>query len=352
MATRPGKVGADDFIATGLGDELTEQPRTALGQAHPVELHTLLGRDYPSPDGIIKGGVVVREGLHVTGGPPKRGKSLLGLQKILTRATGQPWLGFATTPGISLVFQAEIPEPDLQARIRIMQTPLATPIPPESVFFVTHRGLRLDRREDLRVIRGMIEGLRPDYVQIDPLARFFSGDENSSRDVGRLVASLDELIQTYHLAIELVHHTSKPGADDGGRAGGLRLRGSSALFAAVDSALVLDRTKEGDFKLSFELRHGREPEPMLLRRTEHLWLEPAGPSNDLLRVASIVLSLPLRYGQLLDAIQADLDVKKRTAESLVAAARKAGIIAVDAGIYRTTANYRNPDVAVDGTTHE
>ena len=29
--------------------------------------------------------------------------------------------------------------------------------------------------------------LKPDLVQIDPLARFFTGDENSSRDVGRLV---------------------------------------------------------------------------------------------------------------------------------------------------------------------
>lgn len=345
------KVGADDFIASGRGADVSRQPRTALGQTAPVELHALLERTYPAEQAIVAGGVVVREGLHVTGGPPKRGKSLLGLQKVLSRAAGVPWLGFSTTPGLSLVLQAEIPEPELQARARLMRTPLTAPVPTDAVFFVTNRGLRLDRRDDLRVIRTLIEGLRPDYVQIDPLARFFSGDENSSRDVGRLVGSLDELIQTYHLAIELVHHTSKPSADDG-RAGGLRLRGSSALFAAVDAALVLDRTADGLFKLSFELRHGREPEPMLLRRTEHLWLEPAGPPEDLLHVAEIVARLPLRYGQLLAAIQADLEVKKRTAEALVARSKKAGLIAVEGGEYRTTANYRKEPVAVPVTTQK
>jgi hypothetical protein len=351
MAAKPAKVGADDFIASGLGDELIRQPRTPLGLVQPVEYHELLRREYTEPPGVVGGGVVVREGLHVKGGPPKRGKSLLCMQKVFARSTQQPWLGFATTPGVSLIFNAEIPERDLQARARIMQTPLPIPVPPDLVHFVTHRGLRLDRRDDLRVIRSIIEGLRPDYVLIDPLARFFSGDENSSRDVGRLVGTLDELIQAYHLAIELVHHTAKPQADDQ-RAGGLRLRGSSALFAAVDSALVLDRSSDGLFKLSFELRHGREPEPMLLRRTEHLWLEPSGPPDDLLQVAAIVQKLPLRYGQLLDAIQADMEVKKRSAEALVARARKAGIIAVEDGTYRTTANYRSKSVAVPASGDE
>jgi len=340
------KVGADDFIAAGRGADLAHQPRTPLGQAAPVELHALLARAYPAHDGIIGGGVVVREGLHVLGGPPKRGKSLLALQKLLCRAAGQPWLGFATTAGVSLVFQAEIPEAELQARVRLMQTPLTGAVPPDVVHFVTHRGFRLDRREDFRVIRTIIEGVRPDYVQFDPLARFFSGEENSSRDVGRLVARLDELILTSHLAIDLVHHTAKPSADDP-RGGGLRLRGSSALFAAVDAALVLDRTGEGLFNLAFELRHGREPDAMRLRRGEHLWLEPAGPPEGLLRVAAIVARLPLRYGQLRDAIRADLAVGKRTAEDLVARARKAGIIAVEHGTYRATATNRRPDVALE-----
>jgi hypothetical protein len=284
----------------------------------------------------------------VLGGPPKRGKSLLALQQALARSLGQPWLGFSTTPGVTLVLQAEIPERELQARARIMQAAATAPVPSGLVHFVTHRGLRLDRRENLRTIQTLIETLKPDLMQVDPLARFFTGDENSSRDVGRLIGSLDELIQAYSLAIELVHHTAKPSADDL-RAGGLRLRGSSALFAAADSVLILDRSAEGLFRLTFELRHGREPEPMLLKRSEHLWLEPSGPPDDLLQVAGIVQRLPLRYRQLLEAIQADFEVKERTAEGLLARTRKAGLIAVEEGFYHTTANYRNGNAAVEAS---
>jgi hypothetical protein len=316
-----------------------------LASVRPVEFHALLARTYPEPPAIVGAGIVPRGGLVVTGGPPKRGKSLLTVQKALARATSTAWLGFPTSPGPTLILQAEIPERELQTRLRIMQAGVAAP-PPRSIHFVTDRGLRLDRRENLRAIRTLIETLRPDYVIIDPLARFFSGDENSSRDVGRLVASLDELIQAYGVAIELVHHTAKPSGDDP-RAGGLRLRGSTALFAACDSVLLLDRDGTDAFKLSFELRHGAEPAPMRLRRAANLWLEPAAPPEDLLAVAAVVDRLPLGYGMLLAAVQSDLGVKERTAQTLVASARKAGLIAPDgAGTYRTTASYRKNDLAV------
>lgn len=346
----PTKAGADDFIASGRGDDLSRQPRAPLGTVHPVEFHALLAKTYTEPAGLIGGGILPRQGLVVVGGPPKRGKSLLIKQQALARATSAPWLGYTTTRGVTLSLQAEIPERELQTRTRIMQT-ASGPVPRGLIHFVTHRGLRLDRRDDLRTVRTLIETLKPDLVQIDPLARFFTGDENSSRDVGRLIASLDELIQAYGVAIELVHHTAKPSSDDP-RSGGLRLRGSTALFAAADSVLILDKTTDGLFRLTFELRHGAEPEPIILRRTDALWLEPAGPPDRVLQVAAIVEKLPLGYTALLGAIQSDLEVKERAAQGLVAAARKAGLIVVEDGNYRTTANYRNGNAAVEASAHD
>lgn len=349
--TKPLKVGADDFVASGRGADLATIPRTGPGSAQPVELHALLGKTYDEPPAIIGGGIIPRGSLIILGGPPKRGKSLLALQQVLARTLGWPWLGFPTTPGRSLVIQAEIPERELQLRLRAMQAALAAPIPAGAVHFVTDRRLRLDRPDGLRTVRHLIEGLEPDLVQIDPLARFLSGDENSTREMGRLVAGLDELIQAHGVAVEVVHHTAKPSAD-AAREGGQRLRGSSALFAAADSVLLLDRDGADRFRLAFELRHGREPEPLLLHRTEALWLEPAGPPDELRKVAAIVARLPHRYGRLLDAIGADLGVKTRTAEALVARCKKAGLIAVEAGEYRTTASYRNNPVAVAESPNE
>lgn len=343
-----GKLSVDDFPTAGLAEELAQQVRTSLGHLQPVEANDLLARDYPDSPAIVGGGVLTKQGLAVKAGPPKRGKSASTMQLAVARALGWPWLGFQTSPGRSAVIQAEIPEPELQARLRLMTSTLAAPIPRGMLHFVTRRGLWLDRPDGLRTCRTLIETLEPDLVVFDPLARFMSGDENSTRDMGRLIAAVDELIQAYSVAVFIVHHTSKPSSDDP-RDGGHRLRGSSALFAAADSVLILDRTKEGDrFKLSFELRHGREPAPMLLRRTEHLWLEPAGPSETLLRVAAIVERLPLRYSQLVAAIQADLDTGERTAQALLARAKSAGLIAVEAGVYRTTASDRKGGAAVGG----
>ena len=89
--------------------------------------------------------------------------------------------------------------------------------------------------------------------------------------------------------------------------------------------LLLDR--DGDaFTLAFELRHGREPEPMRLERTERLWFKPAGPPEDLLAVAQCVRLLALKYGRLVEVLQEELKVSERTAARLVDRAKRAGVI--------------------------
>jgi hypothetical protein len=338
MDTKPGKVGADDYIAAGRGADLPAIPRTGPSAIEPVELHALLARTYNEPPAIIGGGVIPRQGFVIVGGPPKRGKSLLVLSQLLARSVGCSWLGFPTTPGRSVLLQAEIPERELQTRTRLTLESLGQAVPPDLPHFVTERRLRLDRPAGLRSVRHLIEGLTPDLLVIDPLARFLSGDENNTREMGRLIAGLDELIQAYGVAVELVHHTALPKADDP-REGGLRLRGSSALFAAADSALILDRDGADRFRLTFELRHARQPDPLRLRRVDPLALELAGPPEELLAVAAAVHVIPLSYGQLVAAIRADQDVSKPTAERRLKAALQAGLITKNGdGGYRSAQN--------------
>jgi hypothetical protein len=261
----------------------------------------------------------------------------LVLNLALRRAVCQPWLGFPTSPGRTLILQAEIPERELQTRVRIQSEELGVPLPDKALYFVTHRGIRLDRTEGLQVCRRLVEEARPDFLIVDPLARFFSGDENSAREVGRLVGALDDLIQTYAVAVELVHHTAKPSVSDP-REGGLRLRGSSALFGAADSVMLLDRDEDG-FRLAFELRHGKEPEPMRLERTGRLWFVPGGPSEDVMAVATVVEALPLAWGRLVGALKADMGCSRATAARLIERAAKAGIIGKDSdGRYVSTSH--------------
>jgi hypothetical protein len=312
-----------------------------------IDAADLVGRAFPEEPALVGGGLIVPRALVVNGGPAKRGKSLDVLNREIRRALGRPFLGFPTTPGRTLYIQAEIPEPQLKQRLVLMlaDCPPAGRIDAETLrgrlLTVTHRGLFIDEPAGYDAVRRLIEQTEPDLVSLDPLARFMTGEENSARDVGQLINSLDRLIQEYRIAIELTHHAGKPSAGDP-RTGGQRLRGSSALFGAADTVTMLDRTQD-TWTLSFELRHAEEPAPMLLDRTPSLWFTPAGPPEKLLTVARIVRDIALRFGALVGAIKTDMNVSERTAERMVRDAKKAGLVwQGDDGLYRHAVTHRQP----------
>lgn len=74
-------------------------------------------------------------------------------------------------------------------------------------------------------------------IVLDTLARFNFGDENSAKDISRLVAVLDLLRQTFNCCVLVVHHTGKNPANG--------MRGSSALLGAMDTVFEVRRTKFG-----------------------------------------------------------------------------------------------------------
>ena len=82
----------------------------------------------------------------------------------------------------------------------------------------------------------------------------------------------DYLIEKYGLSIVFAHHTGHAAADPQGyRRGGARLRGSSALFADIDTYVEVHRTSsahtaEPILELSFELRQGEPLIPVYLKR--------------------------------------------------------------------------------------
>jgi hypothetical protein len=115
-----------------------------------IDAADLVVREFPEEQALVGGGLIVPRALVVNGGAPKRGKSLLVLNREICRALGRPFLGFPTTPGRTLYLQAEIPEPQLKARLVLMLSSAldAGPIDGERLrghlLTVTRRGLFLD----------------------------------------------------------------------------------------------------------------------------------------------------------------------------------------------------------------
>lgn len=93
-------------------------------------------------------------------------------------------------------------------------------------------------------------GIAPVMIWLDTLARTFGqGDENSQKDMNAYVAGIDRLRDTFGCVVGVVHHTGK----DGDRG----LRGSSALYAAMDTVIKTDR-KGNTLTLKNQQPHGKQ----------------------------------------------------------------------------------------------
>jgi hypothetical protein len=306
----------------------------------PSELTALLAHRFPPRADIIGRGLLPRAGLLVNGGAPKLGKSLVLGNALLQRARGRTWLGFPTDPGVSLIVQSELRAQVVADRFRTMLKDDPDPVPKDRVHVKARRGVMLDEPDGLGQIAAWIEETGADLVGIDPLARHMAGDENSNKDMSKVVRAVDSLIERYGVAVWIVHHPSKP-KDGDQRTGGMRLRGGSALFGAADSVVMMDRTDEG-FTLSFELRHGATPEPMRVTRTEDLWLVDAGPDGELMALAALTVAAPLPYKTLVGAAKEDLKLPPSTAKRRIASALTARLLGKDLdGLYRPTSTYHS-----------
>jgi RecA-family ATPase len=185
-----------------------------------------------------------------------------------TYKSGTPVLP-VTGPCKILYIEAELGPDGLQGRLRNIVADLN---PAALEMFVTTRdtAMRLDTPEGFERIKAEVGEVRPDVLIIDPMAKFHLQDENSAQEMGYVMRMVDHLVEDFGCAVILVHHLKKPNEDHPAR-GGDRLRGSSAVFADVDTVVELERlsdenVKEPILKMNFEMRRGEPLESLFFKR--------------------------------------------------------------------------------------
>ena len=108
--------------------------------------------------------------------------------------------------------------------------------------FALRPGIDLLNQETLRESRALVMDEKPSLVIVDTLRSQMGGDENDSEKIAVLIKNLDFLTAGLEPvdqpALAIVHHTRKPGQNNGGGGAGNRARGSSALWGHVDSVIV------------------------------------------------------------------------------------------------------------------
>lgn len=177
-------------------------------------------------------------GLTALYGPSGSGKSFLALDLAVAVAGGaNEWYGMRVTnrPVIYCVLEGE---GSMGKRVKAWQQHHDKPLP-VALRFVT-QPINLLRPDDVRNLADAIRqaGGNGGLVVLDTLNRAApEADENSSKDMGAIIAGAKALRAAIGGLIMLVHHT--------GKQLGAGMRGHSSLFAAMDAVIGVVQSDAG-----------------------------------------------------------------------------------------------------------
>ncbi|EHJ47079.1 hypothetical protein DFW101_1068 [Solidesulfovibrio carbinoliphilus subsp. oakridgensis] len=164
-------------------------------------------------------------------GPSAGMKSFVALDMGLCVASGRDWHGHPILAAGPVVYVCGEGFAGIGKRLRVwlIHHGLEAPTVP---FYVSNSPVAfLDSdsvAEAVAAVQVLAKGIgAPQLVIVDTLARNFGGgDENSTQDMSRFVAALDDIRVQFDCAVIVVHHTGLAAAD--------RARGASAFRAALD----------------------------------------------------------------------------------------------------------------------
>lgn len=266
------------------------------------------------------------EGLLIAGGfsllvaKPKVGKSTLARNLALTVAKGLPFLGRTTQPGLVIYMAPEEKQSEVKRHFRTMG---ATGHEPILLFPTTIPSLTEIHR--LAALK------KPKLIIIDPLFRLARiHDGNDYAEVYRALEPLIALARETGAHLLCVHHAGKFDRD-----GGDSILGSTALFAAVDTAIFLRRTDRYRTVRSMQ-RYGEDlPETILpfdpqtglvslghtREQDEEVRIAEAMLKHLTLQAEDIEHGRPLTQPELEDAVEGRIQYKREALKALMEAER-------------------------------
>ena len=207
---------------------------------------------------------LISQGLHVLAGSPKVGKSWLALWLSVMVAKGEPDWNMQTRQGTTLYLCLE----DSRLRIQNRLFEIMEDAPP-SVHFCTDAfiiGCGLEERIETFIAE------HPDttLIIIDTLQMVRgTGYDNTYANDYRDLSVLKKLADKHGVAILLIHHLRKEGADDVFN----RISGTTGVQGAVDSSFTFieDKRGSGKAKLSCIGRDIEYREICLERNEDNVW---------------------------------------------------------------------------------
>ena len=204
------------------------------------------------PDRLITGG------LNLLAGEVASGKTFLALDLALGVSTrGETWGGLSVPTGPVLYYCLDSSHVTIGQRLKILCRGY-TIEPPDNLHFDFDLH-NLSESKEIEALKIRIQSEHYSLVIIDVMARYLPGmDENTVASIGPILTSLRHLTDESGVTILLIHHFNKGGLRGHSLSQGLRIRGSSDIFAAVDTALTL--VMKGPVRVCLPVKNRMGPE--------------------------------------------------------------------------------------------
>lgn len=183
------------------------------------------------PPFLISGGQLARGEITATIARAGKGKTTLGMNRMVRWAAGVPLFDELTDsqapfePIKILMIENEGVASFMQDKLRLLLT-CGAELNPEQIKLAEenmlvwgdggYSGLKVDADADLELIRRGCEEWSPDAILLEPFRGIWSGDENDSSAMENVLDRLNALAHDYDLGIMLAHHENKSGSGDGG----------------------------------------------------------------------------------------------------------------------------------------
>ena len=203
------------------------------------------------PEPELVPGVLPGCGSGVLFGASNSGKSAMAIDLACRVASGMDWRGRKVLPGV-VVYVAAENAASIKRRVRAWAKHHGTDLP--SNLLIVEQPLNLFQGPDTDALLALVsEAAERGPVRltvVDTLARVALGaNENSSQDMGQVIANLDRVRDATGGMYLLVHHSGLAAE---------RARGSTALLAATDvelrcadGAITVTKSRDGENGLRF-----------------------------------------------------------------------------------------------------
>ena len=266
--------GQPPTVITALVEQIEalQQPTRSAS----ARFTALSAMNHPADIDWLIEGYIERDTITQLFGDPGSGKSFVALDMALSIAHGMDWNGQNTQRG-TVFYLAGEGRRGLHRRIEAwrQQNRIHDNNAP---FFISRGACAISHPdEQAALIRDIDDAVKagahqpPALIVIDTLARHFTGDENSTKDMSAFIAGLDAIRARYQCCILLVHHT--------GHADKSRARGSIALLGSLDAEYRVEKMGDATITLTSTRQKDNDNPPPLawtLTRQDLPWADKNG----------------------------------------------------------------------------